>query len=1087
MLTAVGTPVDGPRVEVRLVDATDASALIQLRAARDGTFTLLRLAPGEYRVSASQDGVSALVEMELAPGAVGDVTLRLTASPNPVALASRGLAFEREKLASLPERALEWESLAELDSQANDVTIAGPTGNGPAGDESEERDTATPTSAGGLSYGGLSPSQNAEVLDGLSAQQSFRLGPRGSASEGPSTQASFGQGAIRSFRVLPRTFSSAYGTAAGGVVAVTSREGSKRLHGSAFLVWQQSAWAATNPFSVDTHFNGGASTSELVKPNSVAQLWGASIGFPLGPANAARWRKAATLFASLDARLTQDNLISSPAVANFYALSATQTALLGTRGVSAAAVRSALTYLDSLSGTVSRHAYRLQPFVRFDAAATANDHVTLGYVGSRFDAPAGAAAGQASDAVVARGTGSLGDRRINVDVATARWLHAFSAHADNEIRAQWAHDLEFETPHAPLPQEPAIGPGGYAPQVSIAPDGFAFGTPSSLGRIAYPDEQRVELADALEMRYGQHLLRIGGAWSRVHDRLDSLTNAEGAFSYDSALTGGHAGGLVDWITDFTFNVNANPNGGCPSIHAVTHDFCFHSFTQSFGPTQTEFTTQEFAGYAEDSWRPRTDLVMTVGARYEYVLLPLPQKPNLVLDAAIAGLGGRVGGATASFPEDRNNVGPRLALAWSPAHHGKPIVTANLGYGAFYGRVAGAEIAAALSDTALPSTTERIRITPTTVTNCPQVTSGNGGFGYPCDFLAAPPGIVTQTTSAKLFAKSFRIPALQRATLELERDVVRGVLLRVRYEMATATQLPTTVDLNIAPSPGLRSFVLQGGAAQPGLQPGETFVVPLYDARVVSQYGPVAAMVSNANATYHAATLEAEFHTARGLELRGSYTFSRAIDYAPQAGAVPGVDGQFDPFLDGYDKGLSSLQFPQRFAGYLLWTAKLGHGAEWLRRSINGIRMAAIATAGSGAPYSYAVYGGSYLSGGRDTMNGSGGATYLPTVGRNTLRLGSRSNLNVRLGREFGVRGHLRLNAFAEAFNLANVRNATRVETRAFLVGTPASPGQPTPLVFQDAATVASEGLTTPAFGTPLSSTGGLSRERRVQVGLRLTF
>jgi hypothetical protein len=415
-----------------------------------------------------------------------------------------------------------------------------------------------------------------------------------------------------------------------------------------------------------------------------------------------------------------------------------------------------------------------------------------------------------------------------------------------------------------------------------------------------------------------------------------------------------------------------------------------------------------------------------------------------------------------------------------------LLAVQVGYGAFYGRVAGSEIAAALSDTALPSTTERIRITPSTVTNCPQVTSGNQGFGYPCDFLSAPPAIVAQTTSAKLFAKNFRLPAVQRATLLLEHQFVSGIQLRGRYELSTATQLPTTVDLNIAASPGLRSFVLQGGDGYPGLQSGETFVVPVYESRVTPLYGPVTAIVSNANATYNAATLELRTPVSRGWEARGSYTYSRAIDYAPQQGATPGVDGQFDPFHDGYDKGLSSLQFPQRFAGDLLWAARLERGPAWLRRSLNGLRVAAIASAGSGAPYSYAVYGGSYLSGGRDTLNGSGGATYLPTVGRNTLRLPVRSNVNVRLGREFALR-HVRLNAFAEAFNVGNERNITRVETRGFLVGTPSAPGQPTPLVFQNAATVASEGLTTPAFGTPLSSTGGLSRERTIQLGLRLAF
>ena len=80
--------------------------------------------------------------------------------------------------------------------------------------------------------------------------------------------------------------------------------------------------------------------------------------------------------------------------------------------------------------------------------------------------------------------------------------------------------------------------------------------------------------------------------------------------------------------------------------------------------------------------------------------------------------------------------------------------------------------------------------------------------------------------------------------------------------------------------------------------------------------------------------------------------------------------------------------------------------------------------------------------------------------------------------------------FVEAFNLLNTVQLRRVETRAFLVGTaPVVNGvtQPTPLIFQDAATIASEGLSTPAFGTPLSSSGGGSREREVEVGVRVQF
>jgi hypothetical protein len=350
--------------------------------------------------------------------------------------------------------------------------------------------------------------------------------------------------------------------------------------------------------------------------------------------------------------------------------------------------------------------------------------------------------------VVARGLGSLGDSVVHVDVGSARWLHGFSPRFNNEVRTQLAHDLDFQTPHAPLPQEPAIGPGGYAPQVSIAPNGFSYGTPSSLapgstgGRSAYPDELRFELADTAQLHLGRHLLMFGADWSRIHDRIDSLSAEEGAFSYDSGTTNGKDGGLVDWITDYTFNVNAYPNGGCPSIVATVHYFCFRSFTQSFGPTSTEFVTHTIAGFVEDALRVRSNLTVTLGLRYDYTLLPTPQTANPLLDADIAAIGGPIHGATATFPEDRNNFGPRVAVAWAPrsvwglpaqwSQGSGPLFTVHLGYGVFYSHIPGATVRAALTDTALETTTTHVRIRPTTITACPQVTAVQQGFGYPCD-------------------------------------------------------------------------------------------------------------------------------------------------------------------------------------------------------------------------------------------------------------------------------------------------------------------------------------------------------------------
>jgi hypothetical protein len=1105
---------------------------------RTGNFMLLRLPPGEYDLRATSQEAGeqiAVARLDLEGGDIDDVMLTLgPARPNlsPVLSlkAIQPATFQMvAQLEALPVEGRRWEDLVELDSEANGDSSPEDAGSdGSDADDPRSRTTsAQGAAATGLSYAGLPSTQAEFSLDGLSGDQSFRSGPRGSASGGASSGASYNQGSVRSFRVLPRSFSAQYGMVGG--LAVISREGSPVLHGNAFVRVRESAWAATNPFSIATHYNDGVVTSAAIKPEGSQLQFGASIGMPLGKATKAKRRRSKfqramdgreplSLFASVEALLHDDHIVSTPALANFYDLSADQLALLANRGVDGTARVAALDYLDSLTGTTERHAYRLMGTARFDASPTARDRMAVSYAGNRFDSPSGAALGQASDAVVSRGMGSLGDSVVHVDMASGRWLHTFSKRFNNELRGQVAHDLDYQTPHAPLPQEPAIGPLGYAPQVSIAPNGFSFGTPSSLapgatgGRSAYPDETRLELADTLQLHVGRHVLMAGADWSRIHDRIDTLSAEEGAFSYDSGTTNGKDGGLVDWITDYTFSVNAYPNGGCPRIVAAAHYFCFRSFTQSFGPTATEFVTHNVAGYAEDAVRMRSNLSVTLGVRFDYTLLPKPQTPNPLLDADIVAAGGPIQGATGTFPEDRNNFGPRLAVVWAPQTvWGLPkrwqpnkteMFTLRLGYGVFYSHIPGATVRAALVDTALASTTTHVRIRPTTITNCPQVTTIQQGFGYPCDYITAPPAAVAQTTSATVFATNYRVPEVQRGELSIERGLGHRTSVRLSYVMAMAEQLPGSTDLNISPSPGLVSYELQsvdGTLNQhKGLQEGETFVVPLYDRRPIANYGAVTALVSNANATYHAITAAAEVHGVRWqglheLELRGSYTFSRSIDYAPQGSATPQLNGQFDPFRNGYDKGLSNQQFPQKFSGTMALPLHERMGPKPVRLVLDGWRVSAIGTASSGAPYSYKIFGGTYLSGGRESINGSGGATYLPTVGRNTLRLAPRGKVDLRLGREIKLDRGMHLNAFVEAFNLFNAENISSVETRAFQLGTAATIGSstatgPTPLVFQDAAAIATEGLTTEVpFGTANSSTTGTSKERQIELGLRLQF
>jgi hypothetical protein len=157
--------------------------------------------------------------------------------------------------------------------------------------------------------------------------------------------------------------------------------------------------------------------------------------------------------------------------------------------------------------------------------------------------------------------------------------------------------------------------------------------------------------------------------------------------------------------------------------------------------------------------------------------------------------------------------------------------------------------------------------------------------------------------------------------------------------------------------------------------------------------------------------------------------------------------------------------------------------------VNGWSLAGIFSEASGRGYSYDIFGGTRLTGGRESINGSGGSVVLPTAGRNTLRLPNTANLDLRLSRSFRLSEALRLRGLVEAFNFVNRQNYSGVTQRAYMVGTPGSGTAPgvTPLVFQNAANIAAEGLNVRPFGAYTEAASGQMRERQIQMGVRLEF
>jgi hypothetical protein len=1072
-----------------IVRAQDASRELSFTTNCDahGSFVFAHLPAGTYAVTIAAPGFATLARdrVTVEAGGTAQLEIRLKAEgvrtmvtvtddaddgvagieqPAGAAISS---VIGNAEMDNLPVNGRRWQSFALLTPAAN------------ADDQVD----------GLLSFRGLAVTQNSTSVDGTDDDQSFNAVARGAESVNDSdtdeetgaepggarrnaaswrrsgAAYTFSQEAVREFRISTQNYTALYGHGAGGVIATVSKSGTNDLHGTGFYLARTSAWDATNPFSIATHYRDGAITSAYVKPHDLRQQFGGTVG---GPVIQGRL----FFFYAFDQQRRGFPAIASPADPAFYSLTATQRALLANRGVTPAKVNAALNYLDGLTGSVDRRDDQTINFAKLDWQIASRHRVSLQYNRLRSSMPAGLRGA----AVVDRGRASLGSGYTKIDAVAGRWMWTPSARFANEVRLAYGRNLQYEQAQPPLAQEPAIAPGGYAPEIEIAQNGLTFGTPAGVGRTAYPDERRLQLADTATWQFGQHLLQAGADFSAVHDEIDALNNTAGTFTYDSGTTNGRAGGLVDWITDYTFNVNAYPNGACPSITATVHNFCFQSFTQSFGQQAVAFNTQDWAAFVQDSWRPRANLAINAGLRYEYELLPLPQYTNAALDAIF-----RDRGATSIFPEDRNNFGPRISVAWSPFGAGRGVV--RVGYGVFYGRVPGATVRSALINTAHPSSSTHVRITPTTITNCPQV--ANQGFGYVCTYVSAPPAAVASTTSATVFSRRFRTPTVQQGSLALERGVGAGIVASATYLMNIDRQLPGSVDINIAPATGTKTFRLQGGTNTPGVRDGGTFVLPVYTARISDSFGTVTAVTSNVSASYNAFALEARKRSRHGLEFRAAWMWAKALDQGQNAGATPRLNSQLDPFTVQYDKGLSRLNFPHKVVVSTVWQPRLRTQERWLSHAANGWTVSGLFYETSGRPYSYEIFGGTQLSGGRQSINGSGGAVYLPTVGRNTLRLPETIRLDVRASRVVRFTEHVRVIGTVEAFNLANHVNYSGVEQRAFLAGIPIA--GVTPLIFQDAATIAAEGLNTRPFGTFTAAAANLARERQVQMGLKIEF
>jgi carboxypeptidase family protein len=240
-------------------------------------------------------------------------------------------------------------------------------------------------------------------------------------------------------------------------------------------------------------------------------------------------------------------------------------------------------------------------FGRLDHQATASSHLQLRYNLYTVDSPNARNIGGLNDV-------SRGQALANTDHTIAvNYLSTFSSGTVNEARVQYTRSRLASDVNDPV--GPAVSISGVA----------AFGnwTSSPTGR----DADVVQAIDTLTLQRGSHLLKTG---------VDFLENR-----IDITFPGAIAG-------SYTFTSLANFQRGV-----------YSQFQQAFGQTSLAQSNPNLGAFVQDEWRPRSDVTMTAGLRYDVQWLPDP------------------------IHADTNNVSPRLGVAFSPGD-GKTVYRASGG-------------------------------------------------------------------------------------------------------------------------------------------------------------------------------------------------------------------------------------------------------------------------------------------------------------------------------------------------------------------------------------------------------------------------
>lgn len=906
-----GAPVTDVKIEVR----QDKTGFVRTAFTdATGSYRVPDVDPGTYTIAASRQGfrtfIASHLTLEINQIAEQDVRLEIgpahdsisvsgTVSPLQTDDSSEGFHFNATQLNGLPVDGRNVLSLVTVGPGAIPRQLGGYVHDG----DNDLQQGSRGSVALNPPINGARPSMNTYLIDGAyntdrNTFASVILPPLDSVQE---------------FRVQASLAGTAFSQAAGGVVDIATKYGSKEFHGSAFEYFRNEATDAHNYFDDPT----------LPRPIFRRNQFGGSLGGPL-PLKSTFFfvsyeglrQKSATSSLQLvpDAALRSGNFASAAAIYDPLTLDAAgrRTPFAGNVIPDARIDPIARKYLAQYEPLPNRAPGSTSNYLDSTPSTSTNDSVS-GRIDHQF-----------RDGGLLFGRYTLNNEdgdfagnfplRPNSQQLRAQQIvlgHTFAkVNWINELRVSFSRLRLFDVPLSAFHQNDAASLGIDNPPT----DPFAFGLPyfflTDFSTVTddptLPQTQRDNLwdfADTFTILRGRRTWTLGFDSSIFNFNYQQSNLIRGRYTYTGAFTassldGSGGNSLADFLLGFPLSTQRTVGSPLAYMHQ-----------------------SNIAAFAQHDWRITDRFTLNLGLRYEY-FSPFTEARDKLLNLDWSNLPAepRLVPVDQASEPNRLNFSPRAGFAWKLpgflARGGDTVFRA--GYGIYF----NPEIADEAYSLVLNGV--ETQINETNGAALPVLSTRNG---FENSTVAGFPSYFGLDRNAPT-------PYLQQWNASLQRELPGHILFETSYVGSKGTHLGLFRRFNTA----LHTETGENLNPRPG---------DLQSLRTFPDLGTLFQRQHIGNSSYNSLQLKAEKRFRNSLTFLVSYVWSKSIDDADSilVGFFDSAGAQNENNLR-LERGLAFANVPRRLSGSFVWSMPQ---SKFLRPVLSHWQLSGLVTLQDGTP------------------------------------------------------------------------------------------------------------------------------------------